>query len=157
MQCQVCNSKEASVHVKQIVNGAVTELHACMQCAQKQGIDVNGSTGIGNMLFGPSELADAPAAAQPDTSCPECHMRASDLRRTHRLGCPGCYTAFGEELAPMLRGMHRGRAHVGKVPAGERDVVELRALEEQLASAVDEQRFEDAASLRDRIQSLRKA
>lgn len=155
MQCEICHGKEACVHVKQIVNGDVSELHACLECAEKQGISVHGTPALGSMLFGAAGTDKAPDPTLPEVSCPECHMRESDFRRTHRLGCPVCYDAFKEQLGPMLREMHRGCAHAGKVPAGEQAIVELRALEEELAVAVKEQRFEDAAALRDRIGELR--
>lgn len=157
MLCEICKSKEACVHVKQIVNGAVNELHACVPCAEAHGIAVKGVPALGSMLFGTGAVSAVQNSMGVEASCPECHMRESDFRRTHRLGCPACYSAFKEGLGPMLQGMHRGSLHVGKVPAGEQSVMALRLLQDELAQAVSEQRFEDAATLRDRIRSLQEA
>ena len=56
---------------------------------------------------------------------------------------------------PLLKAMHRSEQHVGKVPESEstrfRASQELGRLEEELKKAVGEERFEDAAHVRDRI------
>jgi protein arginine kinase activator len=60
---------------------------------------------------------------------------------------------------PMLENMHKGTAHVGKVPehALERKVLEdrLNALESNLKTAIDAERYEDAAKFRDEIVQVR--
>jgi len=74
------------------------------------------------------------------------------------LGCPDCYTYFGDELAPLLRAMHHGDRHVGKRPVGaaaeERRVETLAELRRQLEEAVAAENYELAAKLRDDIRAL---
>ena len=61
----------------------------------------------------------------------------------------------------MLRNMHRGSIHTGKVPARlvetRRRNQELARLRGDLEKAVMEERFEEAASLRDAIRRVEEA
>ncbi len=153
MQCEVCKAAEATIHVKQIVDGAARELHVCQACATQQGVAPATAFNLSDLLLG-LKGAPAVAAAVPDVACPDCHMRLSDFRRGGRLGCPSCYEAFAAEIGPALAGMHRGLTHTGKAPASERAAQELRNLRRELDAAVVAQRFEEAAILRDRLREM---
>jgi len=91
--------------------------------------------------------------------CPSCDCSKERFEETGRFGCPECYQAFGPFLSPILRKMHAGLAHVGKIPRrkltskilNER----IRRLEEELQRAVEREDFEEAVRLRDRIKGLR--
>ncbi len=91
--------------------------------------------------------------------CPACGCSKEKFEQTGRFGCPECYQAFGPFLAPILRKMHKGLQHVGKIPRRRLtpDVIEerIRLLEDELARAVRIEDFENAARLRDRVSSLR--
>ena len=43
--------------------------------------------------------------------------RLSTLPGTGRLGCATCYDTFSEGLQSLLKGMHKGTEHKGKVPS----------------------------------------
>jgi len=152
MVCEICQQREASVHLKQICNGQMKEMRICEQCARENGFDVQSPLAMTDFLFG---LGSTPAEPSADTErvCSVCHMRSCDLRKTSRLGCAHCYEAFRSELEPMIENMHYGPRHTGKVPAGEAAGLEAAALREALEAAVHEQRFEDAAVLRDRLRA----
>lgn len=166
MTCEICNEREASVHLTQVIDGKVKKMHLCEQCASKSGIDVNGPLSITDILLGmgvPKPAAEAAATladpAGPERTCPRCHMRRSDFKKGGRFGCAECYEAFADELPPLLKQMHRSDHHVGKVPAGMgtklRAAAELTALQAALKKAVTNEEFEQAARLRDRIEALR--
>ena len=83
------------------------------------------------------------------------------------LGCSDCYDKFGDKLEPSIRKIHGKTKHIGKFisydekaePEKEKketksEVSEIDALKEQLQTAINEQRFEDAAVLRDKIKDL---
>ena len=78
--------------------------------------------------------------------------------KSGRLGCPVCYDTFRQGIEPLLRNMHRGTHHKGKIPARHRDAKELRnrldSLETELKQAIAKEDYEGAASLRDRIRDL---
>ncbi len=154
--CEVCKEREATVHLTQVVEGAIKKLHLCEECAARSGIDVQGPISINDILLGLGVVQKEPAAAPAaEKVCPRCHMRRTDFKKTGRFGCGVCYEAFAEELPPLLKAMHRSEQHVGKVPEAEstrfRASQELTRLEDELKKAVAGERFEEAAHLRDRI------
>jgi protein arginine kinase activator len=162
MNCELCKEREATVHLTQVIDGSIKKLHLCEECAAKSGIDVHGPISITDILLGmgikPKEMepvAAGGAASVVERTCPKCHMRRTDFKKTGRFGCGTCYEAFAEELPPLLKAMHRSEQHVGKVPAGEavrvRAATELASLETALKKAIDDEKYEEAARLRDQI------
>ena len=159
MLCECCQEHEATIHLTQVVNGQSKELHLCEECAEQSGLNLQGVMALPEVLFGMGGPA-APADGQ-DKSCPHCHFRRNDFKKTARLGCPRCYETFAEELTPMLTAMHKGPQHVGKVPskarAGMEAATQLAALHKQLAEAVQAEKYEEAARLRDLIREIEDA
>jgi protein arginine kinase activator len=136
-----------------IVNGKKKELHLCQGCAQKQQLLTHQELNLPAILqslighhVGP--LSDELARL----TCPVCGIKYMEFRAEGRLGCPHDYTVFRTGLQPLLMRIHRAERHVGKSPARQptrqavQGEVELRR---QLRAAVDEERFEEAARLRD--------
>ena len=72
-----------------------------------------------------------------------------------RLGCPDCYQTFAEALEGLLKTMHKGTRHVGKVPESLRQTRDLSdrltLLQKKLSKAIEDEDFEEAALLRDQI------
>ena len=94
----------------------------------------------------------------PTQKCPVCGFTQADFKKTGRLGCSVCYATFAEGLNTLLKAMHKGTEHVGKLPQRAHRAVELsdrmRSLTENLQKAVAEENYETAASLRDQIKQL---
>ena len=59
MQCQICNNRDATIHLTEITDGARSEMHVCEQCAAEQGIAVKSHIPINELLS--SLLAAQPA------------------------------------------------------------------------------------------------
>src|SRR5205085_7864417 len=90
--------------------------------------------------------------------CPVCGYTQADFKKSGRLGCSTCYITFAEGLGTLLKAMHKGTEHVGKLPQRAHRAVEMtermRLLTENLQKAVAEENYETAASLRDQIKQL---
>ena len=99
------------------------------------------------------------AAGGPELKCPSCGFTQADFKKTGRLGCAECYTTFAEGLEGLLKSMHKGTKHVGKVPQPlqhhKHYAEKLGKLQQQLEKAVAEEDFEQAAVLRDEIKQAR--
>jgi protein arginine kinase activator len=80
------------------------------------------------------------------------------LQQVRRFGCAECYTAFRDEVVPLLRNMHRGSTHVGKVPEGlvalQVKNQRLKDLRSRLDQAIAAENYEEAAGIRDEILAL---
>jgi protein arginine kinase activator len=158
MICESCKEREATVHLTQVVDGAIKKLHLCEECAAKSGFDVHGPISITDILLGMGGAKET-APETPERTCPRCHMRRTDFKKSGRFGCAMCYEAFAEDLPSLLRAMHRSGQHVGKIPAsrsaGIQMEAELATLQQALERAIAEERFEEAARIRDEIQKGR--
>jgi protein arginine kinase activator len=90
--------------------------------------------------------------------CPLCGFTQADFKKTGRLGCSACWETFEPALASLLKAMHKGDHHVGKVPAKAVHTLALNGrmqeLAEQLEKAVREEKYEDAAQIRDQIREM---
>jgi len=90
--------------------------------------------------------------------CPKCGSTLEEIVESGRIGCAECYQTFRNELMPTIENIHGKASHVGKRPrAHKRELPEktlLQQLQEQLQKAVREEKFEDAAALRDKIREL---
>jgi protein arginine kinase activator len=154
MKCELCQKKDATVFVKQVVNGQVKKLHACRECACEQGFDMKLAIPMLKDLI----LGAATSAAPPqDKFCPVCRLSASEFRKTSLLGCPACYDVFEAEVEPYLDSMPENAGHCGKMPERERAAVRVAELRATLKAAVSAQDFEKAARLRDAIAALTNA
>jgi protein arginine kinase activator len=95
------------------------------------------------------------AAGGVEIKCPRCGFTQADFKKAGRLGCPECYKTFSEALEGLLKTMHKGTRHVGKVPETLRQTRDLsdrlKVLQKRLAKAVADEDFEEAAILRDEI------
>ena len=157
MFCDVCKSKEATVFLTQIVEGKMQKVNLCEGCSKEKGVNDPTGFALADLLLGlgaAQEIEKNPAGIR----CPVCGFSQADFKKTGRLGCSSCYDAFAEGLSGMLKNMHRGSIHAGKVPAklalARRRNQELGVLQASLDKAVKEELFEEAASLRDKIRRL---
>lgn len=157
MFCDVCKSKESTVFLTQIVEGKMQKVNLCEGCSKEKGVNDPTGFALADLLLGlgaAQEIDKNPSGGR----CPVCGFSQVDFKKTGRLGCSACYDAFAEGLSGMLKNMHRGLQHTGKVPAklaeSRQRAQELSQLETGLAKAISEEHFEEAAELRDKIRRL---
>lgn len=153
MKCDVCES-EASVFLTQIINGQMTTVNLCDACSKAKGVTDETGFGLAEAFLNPATSAAGAASAV----CDACGFTASQLKKIGRMGCPECYTAFRDGLDSLLKAMHKGTRHVGKTPRTifpeGRTLKSLNQLKEELSKAVQEERYEDAAKLKNEIHQL---
>lgn len=159
MLCEKCGKNNATTHIKSVVNGVVSEKNLCGYCAAKEGysgIAHNSLAGMLASMFG-DVTGFAPSVAAK--KCSVCGASFSDIAESGRVGCSECYKAFYEELLPYLKRVHGGTKHAGRVPnkaplmvkPKEITVDDLRL---KLNELVREEKFEEAAVIRDKIKEM---
>jgi protein arginine kinase activator len=160
MLCCVCKTKEATVHLTQIAGDKMQKVDLCEECAKQKGINDPAGFSLADLLLGlgaSQEMEQASGGAE--AKCPTCGFTQADFKKAGRLGCPDCYRAFSDGLEALLKTMHKGTRHTGKVPQSlqrSRDLSErLKTLQQQLDAAVAEEDFEHAALIRDQIKATR--
>lgn len=169
MFCDECKKNPATVHVNTVHNGVHTEKNLCQDCAVKYGL----------MSFMPFSFGDlvphAVLSEQDQIRCETCGMTLSEFKQGGLVGCQDCYRYLRAGTEPILRRVQKGLTHTGRRPVGHdagklpqfssatpasrpaptdplsEEIAELQA---KLDSAVKEENFELAASLRDEIRAL---
>jgi protein arginine kinase activator len=163
----------------QVMNGAAMRVHLCGKCARAKGfVDESGAPSE-KVLHGDPDGSLFPPQNLMALACAGCGLTLPQLAERKLLGCGRCYETFGEVLEPILKQIQRDSTHRGRAPVAQlmavvaaeplaapslavgvarraRRVADVaRELEANLKLAVTEERYEDAAALRDRIFRLR--
>src|SRR5437016_7216283 len=160
MLCDICKQNVATVHLTQMVEGKTKKVDLCEACSKEKGVDDPTGFSLADLLLGQGAAQEmAQAAAGSDLKCPACGFTQADFKKTGRLGCADCYTTFADGLEGLLKSMHKGTKHVGKVPQHlqqSRELSEkLKSLQKKLDKAVADEDFEQAAVVRDEIKTAR--
>ena len=156
MICNICGTHESTIHLTEIINNQMIEVHLCEECAQQKGTDFKTHFNFGDLLAGLSEFGKTEQdAAGPQVKCSECGMTYDDFTKSGRLGCSHCYTVLSKMLMPLIKRVQRSTHHLGKKPSkidpSTRTSHDLRLLQERLRKCVQDEEFEEAARLRDEI------
>lgn len=170
MTCDICGKKKATVHLTEIVDQQMSEMHLCEECARQKSAQMEQQFGLADLLAGLSDLSKSPAKdnKESDLKCPQCGLLYEDFRKFGRLGCGGCYEAFKDNLSGLLRKIHGSNKHLGKIPIllapGDVQPAQMpkvllesqniEDLKRQLQHAISEEDFEKAAMIRDQIKKL---
>ena len=164
MKCTHCHNNEANTHITKVINGKREEMHLCAECAKELGVieDFDFDAFSMDSMFG--NLLGAGVSAFNSLTgidrCTYCGSSFNDIINSGRVGCANCYDKFEDKLSPSIEKLHGRTKHVGKSvtyteetdsqeTASEKS--EIESLKEELKKAVQEQRFEDAAVIRDKI------
>ncbi len=157
MTCDVCKQNQATVFLTQIVDGKMQKVNLCEACSKEKGVTDPTGFALADLLLGLG------AAQEIDKSggvnkCPGCGFSQADFKKTGRLGCAVCYDTFSEALDTLIKGMHKGTEHRGKVPSRLARSIEreqqLKELQRELRKAVSDENYETAAQLRDQIRTI---
>ena len=145
MLCSICKVKPATVFLTDIKGDKMHKVDLCEDCAKNKG--VNDSTfALADMLLGLGASQEIEqASGGVEVKCPQCGFTQADFKKSGRLGCSACYQTFAEGLEGLLKSMHKGTRHSGKVPESlrqKRDFSEqLSQLQRKLAKAIETENF----------------
>lgn len=185
MLCQNCGKNEANVRYTQIINGVKKEMILCEECSKALGVGnmdfsmpISFSSFLGDFFDDEKEFL--PSFMAPEKLiCDKCGMTYDDFINTGKLGCENCYEIFSSKIDPVLKNIHGLNRHVGRgIPARLNEKTEnvnsgiknknveastvqpednkLNQLKNELKQAIQEERYEDAAKLRDEIKKIEK-
>jgi protein arginine kinase activator len=159
MLCENCGDKNAKVHYTQIEKNEMHTYHLCEDCAAAKGLQPG--TNVGNFPLTDflAQMSKAGADSAATAPCAFCGLTLEDFKKSGRLGCPHCYVSFDAHLSGLLRRLHGGTQHVGKVylppdPSEGAQQERLAGLRRKLDRAVETEDFERAAQIRDMIRTL---
>lgn len=163
MLCDVCSKNPATVHLTEIIDEQMNELHLCEECARLKSAAMEQQFGLSDLLAGMADF-EKPANKEEEVvtvKCSSCGLAYADFKKIGRLGCGECYNVFRKYLAPLLKRIHGSNQHIGKNPSkakGSARVYKkknsLLELKQQLQKVILAEDFEEAARLRDAIKII---
>lgn len=153
--CDECGVQPASIHLTQISQNETHVYHLCEECAKKKGINIS----VQDESL--EEMIKSKETVEIDKVCSDCGIKYSEFRTKGWLGCPKCYSAFEQEITDLLiqvhgSSIHKGKQYNGTVAKTVHSSGEIKRLRQELAIAVKNEEFEQAAMLRDAIYNLKK-
>jgi len=164
MLCDVCGKNSATVHLTEIIDEQMNELHLCEGCARDKSAAMEQQFGLSDLLAGMADFEKVSSKEEETVTlkCPSCGLTYADFKKIGRLGCGECYNVFRKYLAPLLKRIHGSNQHIGKNPVKTKRkvtvtksvTVTLSELKDQLQKAIQQEAFEEAARLRDQIKEM---
>ena len=124
MLCDVCKCNDATVFLTQILEGKMQKVNLCDACSKEKGVQDPTGFALADLLLGIGAAEEIEKGA-PTQKCPVCGFTQADFKKTGRLGCSACYVTFAEGLGSLLKAMHKGTEHVGKLPQRAHREIEL--------------------------------
>ncbi len=141
---------------------------------------INFASFLGDFLEDYDSEAFLPSFTKSNTlKCDKCGMTYDEFVSKGKFGCDNCYEVFEDRINPVLKNIHGSSEHIGrnsklidkittkkeKIKEKIEDLKEqkeevkqekdeLKALKEDLKNAIKEERYEDAARLRDEIKKI---
>ncbi|MBM4117552.1 hypothetical protein FJ251_07355 [bacterium] len=163
--CEGCGAREASLRFTEVDGRGRRSALLCADCGIARGVpsaELRGERLDTRALWSEivRRLADDRQADEA-LACPDCGLTFADFEASRRLGCPRCYQTFMGDMTRLLREYHGGDSHRGKMPRNFGRRIDLRrrivGVKERIQLAVGEERFEEAARLRDEMRDLEQA
>ena len=163
MLCDICGKNPATVHLTEIIDEQMNELHLCEDCARDKSAAMEQQFGLSDLLAGMANF-QKPSLEKEEAiiaKCPSCGLTYADFKKIGRLGCGECYNVFRKYLAPLLKRIQGSNQHIGKTPSKIKTASRvykkkagLQELKNQLQEAIMREAFEEAARLRDMIKEI---
>ena len=147
MKCQNCGKNEVNFHYSSNVNGNITQAHLCSQCAAQAGYDLGSMFSTRSMFgdfFGTTAGQRLMPATMLDFDPMSMFITWPQARAlpTGQCECDGtCETPIQENpMANIDEDMQKRR--------------ELNIMREQMRCAAENEDFEKAAEIRDRLKEM---
>jgi protein arginine kinase activator len=164
MLCEKCNNSEALSHLAEISNDFQSELYFCIKCSRNSQINMQH-----NILF--TLNTDEESESDANKKCPNCGLTTEELIYNGQPGCPICYKYFHSFFVSITESslikkyngkkplnyveIYDGRSNIQEANKSYFDLLDSRSkLECGLKSAIIEERYEDAAIIRDKLKEV---
>ncbi len=173
MLCDNCGKNEANIKYTQIINGVKKEMKLCEKCSKELGIDdinfnmpIDFSSFLGDLISDYEENSFMPMMyTRKELKCNHCNTTYSEFLNTGKFGCAECYDAFSSKIESVLKRIHGSNKYLGRKSKGivnkeeklkeQKEDDKLKKLEKELKQAIKEERYEDAAKIRDEIKNIK--
>ena len=153
MLCSICKNHQADTTIKVAINGKAAYFGICSDCLIK--MNLKNTPDIDSIFQNNANL---------DYSlmkCPGCGKELNDIIDEGRFGCSKCYTHFKKVLPKFIKKTAGSDKHIGKRPVKFSNTPDtnpteetLKKLREDLKLHIENENYEAAALIRDKIKEL---
>ena len=169
MICEHCKQRNATVTITQVKSGAKSEHHYCEVCAAKfypfQVETQEEPVSIHQLMsdwFGlpkwKNKVQEEAQQNKQQGTCPSCGFTYRQFLKVGKFGCANCYDTFRNQLPSVLKRLQADVKHVGKTQTEEKQTLnyqkQIESIRQQMQQAIAEERFEEAARLRDEVRAI---
>lgn len=179
MLCDNCGKNNANVKYLRNINGVKKEMNLCEECSKKLGITEIGfnmpidfSSFLGGFLedFANSDFISL-VDKNEELRCEGCNSTFEEIANNGKFGCPKCYETFESEIDSIMNKIQGSNTHIGRLGKIEKtevnkiendskeikqEVSQIDKLKKMLKDLVKEEKYEEAAKIRDEIKKLEK-
>lgn len=182
MKCVNCGRNDANIKYTRIINGKKTEMILCEECAKAEGIDdldFNMPIDFSNFIsdFFEDDFMLPSFQLMKEQNCSKCGLTFESFVKSGKLGCSECYNVFSNKIDSVLKNLHGTSTHKGRAPKilneknkenfiGNNENTKKQKIENEtenkinnlnikLQEAIKEERYEEAAKIRDEIKQLK--
>lgn len=163
MKCENCQTNEAIIHVTKGTGFQKFDKYLCEDCANASfnaGISENATpSNIHQLLKALSNMQRKQYRDRPVRRCESCGSTLDVILKHAKFGCADCYRTFPEATREIIARVQSNQVtHVGAVPAQAAAHLKVKqqidALKSELEELVEQQNFEEAVVVRDKIREL---
>ena len=161
MRCEICGEQNAVIQIQQINGSEIISLQLCEKCAESRNTPQEDNLvdfSLSRLLNGLVKENSEKNTEVEKKTCVSCGKTLSEFKKDGRLGCFECRKVFKKEISSILKNITGYSHHKGKYPASllaERVLISTsKKLQEKLNTAVENEDYETAVILRDRIKEL---
>ncbi|MEG0259543.1 MAG: UvrB/UvrC motif-containing protein [Lysinibacillus sp.] len=168
--CEHCKQRNATVTVTQVQNGQKVEHHYCDICAsqfhpfqadfKQEPVSIQQllSNWFGTSTWQKNVGETKQQTVQQQKTCPQCGFTYKHFLKEGKFGCPSCYDTFEEYLPKLFNRIQAGPQHIGNMPGSRSNTYVLKKkiedIRKRMKDAVESERFEEAAKLRDAAREI---
>jgi protein arginine kinase activator len=166
MICDICKKNLATVFSTRVINSVIKTFNLCVNCAYETDEEIAFEKLFQSLAYDILSLNDSENFSNTQTkekiiyNCHKCGTNINQFRKDGKFGCPDCYSKFSSEVDMILKNTQYGEFHRGKFPVkyAEKtsDDSQIEKLKLNLQKAIQNEDFELAAKLRDKIRELTK-
>jgi protein arginine kinase activator len=156
MLCDICHKNIATVHLTEIINDKVVEMHICQNCTKAKTQELKENLTIPELLTGLINTNETHKKEIP-LKCEFCGLTYADFKKKARFGCGRCYSVFKVQIMPLLKKIHGSLIYAGKSGINmQKDIFSnsVKELKARLERAIKLEEYEEAARLRDELKKL---
>lgn len=166
MLCEICKVNEAMIYVKKYIEGEITSIGMCFECAknEKKVNFANNITleelinGLVSMTKESINEMKKEEDKYKDVQCKVCGMKYLDVLKSGKVGCMECYNFMKPQLLKRINRKLTNTKYYGDIPKNyDLDFDEhflLRKYKIKLKDALEKENYYDAAKYRDLIKDL---